>query len=163
SGAKAAFDTAFSNFMTSNGFASTEEITPAAMKSFIADLETSFNDDSYWQANWSQASDENMQSRISTSETVQSSTNANVGGMRSLALGLVLGQELLTLNLGEQTRKAVTDATIDQVGKAISGIDGERSKLGISEARVKQANTSLNAQVTILSKSIRDMEGIDTY
>ena len=49
------------------------------------------------------------------------------------------------------------------MGRAISGIDGERSKLGISESRVSQANTSLDAQITILTTSINDMEGIDTY
>jgi flagellar hook-associated protein 3 FlgL len=161
--AKIAFDTEFASFMTANGYSSTEEITPAAMESFIADLEASFMDDSYWEANWSNASDENMQSRVSAAETVQSSTNTNAEGMRRMALGLVLGQELLALGVSEQTRKTVSDAAIDNMGRAISGVDGERSKLGISEARVTQANVSLNAQITILSASIQDMEGIDTY
>ena len=102
-------------------------------------------------------------SRISSSEAVQSSTNTNAEGMRYAALGLVLGQELLALDINEATRKTVSDAAIDYMGRAISGIDGERSKLGISESRVKQANTSLDAQITILSTSIKDMEGIDTY
>lgn len=161
--AKIAFDTEFASFMTASGYSSTEEITPAAMESFIADLEASFMDDSYWEANWSNASDENMQSRVSAAETVQSSTNTNAEGMRRMALGLVLGQELLALGVSEQTRKTVSDAAIDNMGRAISGVDGERSKLGISEARVTQANVSLNAQITILSASIQDMEGIDTY
>ncbi|MGD9477955.1 flagellar hook-associated family protein [Shinella sp. G-2] len=164
SDAKLAFDAAFLGHF---GFTQTDPavsgINSADMQSFIDGLETSFMDDTYWQTNWSNASDENMQSRISAAETVQSSTNTNARGMRHMALGLVLGQELLALGLTDQTRKTVSDAAINYMGQAISGVDGERSKLGISESRVTQANTSLNAQITILSNSIKDMEGIDTY
>jgi flagellar hook-associated protein 3 FlgL len=163
SAAKTTFDNAF---FAHFGFTQTDpavaNITPGDMQAFIGDLETSFMG-SDWEADWSNASDENMQSRISAAETVQSSTNTNANGMRYMALGLVLGQELLSLGISEQTRKAVSDSAIDYMGKAISGIDGERSKLGISESRVKQANTSLDAQITILNTSIKDMEGIDTY
>lgn len=163
SDAKVAFDAAF---FTHFGFDQTNPavsgIAPADMQNFITDLEASFLG-AGWEANWSTASNENMQSRVSASETVQSSTNTNADGMRHMALGLVLGQELLALDISEQTRKTVSDAAINYMGRAISGIDGERSALGISEARVTQANTSLNAQITILSTSIKDMEGIDTY
>lgn len=163
SDAKTAFDTAF---LTHFGFDQTDAavstIDPADMQSFIDALETDFMGLN-WENNWSNASSENMSSRISASETVQSSTNTNVDGMRHMALGLVIGKELLALNISEASRKVVSDAAIDYMGRAVSGIDGERSKLGISESRVTQANTSLDAQITILSTSIKDMEGIDTY
>ncbi|ANH02876.1 flagellar hook-associated family protein [Shinella sp. HZN7] len=159
SDAKTAFDGLYATHFSA---IADEDITPAQMQAFMDDLEDSFMGPN-WQGDWSNASDENMQSRISAAETVQSSTNTNVDGMRYMALGLVLGQELLARGISEQTRKAVSDAAIDYMGRAISGIDGERSKLGISEARVSQANASLNAQVAILSTSIKDMEGIDTY
>ena len=163
SDAKTEFDSAF---LVHFGFTQTDPavsaITPTDMQAFIDSLETSFMGPA-WETDWSNASNENMESRISASETVQSSTNTNADGMRRMALGLVLSQELLALDVTEQTRKTVSDAAIDHIGKAIAGIDGERSKLGISEARVTQANASLNAQVTILTASINDMEGIDTY
>nr|WP_298097691.1 flagellar hook-associated family protein [uncultured Shinella sp.] len=163
SDAKTAFDDAFSAYF---GFDQTDAavstIDSTDMQSFIDSLETSFMGTD-WENNWSNASSENMESRISASETVQSSTNTNVDGMRYMALGLVIGNELLALGISEASRKVVSDAAIDYMGRAVSGIDGERSKLGISESRVSQANTSLDAQVTILSTSIKDMEGIDTY
>lgn len=161
--AKTAFDDAFfAHFHFTQTDPQVGEITPDEMAVFIADLETNFMGPD-WQTNWSTASDENMQSRVSTAETVQSSTNTNTEGMRYMALGLVLGQELLALGITEQTRKTVSDAAINYMGRAVSGIDSERSKLGISESRVTQANISLNAQITILGTSIKDMEGIDTY
>lgn len=163
SAAKTTFDNAFfAHFGITQTDPAVANIAPADMQAFIDDLETSFMG-SDWEADWSNASDENMQSRISAAETVQSSTNTNATGMRYMALGLVIGQELLALGISEQTRKTVSDSAIDYMGRAISGIDGERSKLGISESRVTQANTSLDAQITILNTSIKDMEGIDTY
>ncbi|MCJ8053995.1 flagellar hook-associated family protein [Shinella curvata] len=164
SDAKAAFDAAFlAHFTFDQTDSAVSSIDPADMQSFIDSLETDFMSGVSWENNWSNASSENMNSRISASETVQSSTNTNVAGMRNMALGLVIGQELLALNISEASRKVVSDAAIDYMGRAVSGIDGERSKLGISESRVSQANTSLDAQITILSTSIKDMEGIDTY
>lgn len=162
SAGRQAFQDALDAFMLAEGYTSADQITPDKMETFIAGLETSFMG-ADWNTNWSSASNENMQSRISTSETVQSSTNANTAGIRKMALGLVIGYELLTLGVSDQTRKVVTDSAIDYMGQAISGVDAERSKLGISQARVKQANTSLDAQITILSTSIKDMESIDTY
>ncbi len=159
SDAKVAFDAAFlAHFTFPQTDAAVATITPTDMQAFIDDLEASFMGPD-WETDWSNASNENMMSRISSSEAVQSSTNTNAEGMRYAALGLVLGQELLALDINEATRKTVSDSAIDYMGRAIS----ERSKLGISESRVKQANTSLDAQITILSTSIKDMEGIDTY
>jgi flagellar hook-associated protein 3 FlgL len=163
SDAKAAFDAAFlAHFGFDQSNPNVANITPTDMQAFIGDLETSFMGPD-WETNWSNASNENMESRISAAETVQSSTNTNADGIRYTALGLVIGHEMLALDISEQTRKTVSDAAIDYVGRAIAGVDSERSKLGISESRVTQANTSLDAQVTILNTSITDMEGIDTY
>ncbi|MBB5043789.1 flagellar hook-associated family protein [Shinella fusca] len=163
SDAKTAFDAAFlAHFGFDQSNPNVANITPADMQAFIGDLETSFMGPD-WETNWSNASNENMESRISAAETVQSSTNTNADGIRYTALGLVIGHEMLALDISEQTRKTVSDAAIDYVGRAIAGVDSERSKLGISESRVTQANTSLDAQVTILNTSITDMEGIDTY
>ena len=159
SAARQSFQDAFDGFMLAEGYTSTEQITPEKMQEFISDFSLAF--EAGWETDWSNASNENMQSRISTSETVQSSTNANAAGMRKMALGLVLGYELLTRGLTEGTRKAATDAAIGYMGEAISGIDGERSRLGISEARVKQATTSLSAQISILTKGIMSMEQVD--
>jgi flagellar hook-associated protein 3 FlgL len=163
--AKATFDQAF---LTYFGFDQDDtqvaDITPAEMEGFIADVETMFMDTTAagtWATDWSNASDQNMTSRISNSEVVQSSTNANTDGMRKFALGAVIGYELLNLNIGTETRKVVSDKSLEYIGSAITGVDSERSLLGVSEARVEQANVSLGAQSSILTTSINGLEMID--
>lgn len=164
--AKATFDQAFFDFF---GFdqsdAQVESISADDMNDFMSELETMFMDTSptgTWATDWSNASDQNMTSRISNSEVIQSSTNANTDGMRMFALGTVIGYELLNLGLSADTRKAVSDTSLAYIGSAITGIDGERSTLGVSQARVKQATTSLEAQSSILSNSINNLEKVDT-
>ncbi|QRM54249.1 flagellar hook-associated family protein [Sinorhizobium sp. BG8] len=162
SAAKTAFDQAFVDFF---GFtqtdAQTADITSDQMSDFIAELETSYMGTGW--DDWSTASDQNMTSRISGSEVIQSSTNANIDGMRKFALGAVIGYELLNLNLSSATRSTVSEASLAYIGEGITGIDAARSTLGVSEARVEQANTSLETQITILTTSISDMVSVDTY
>jgi flagellar hook-associated protein 3 FlgL len=166
SSAKATFDAAFLGFF---GFTQADpqvaNITKAQMTTFVSNLETMFMDTSAagtWATDWSNASDQNMASRISNSEVIQSSTNANTEGMRKFALGAVIGFELLNLGVSAETRKEVSDRSLAYIGSAIAGVDGERSTLGVSEARVNQANISLEAQSTILTTSINNLEKVDT-
>lgn len=166
SSAKATFDAAFVGFF---GFAQTDpqaaNITETQMNDFVDDLEAMFMDTSAtgtWATDWSNASDQNMTSRITNAEVIQSSTNVNTEGMRKFALGAVIGYELLNLGLDAATRKAVSDRALTYTGAATTGIDGERSMLGVSEARVKQADISLKAQSTILTTSINNLEKVDT-
>ena len=171
--AKASFDTALSTFMAAQSppLTSMREFTPAQMNDFIEntlepmylDTDPAAGDQSQWGTDWSGASDQVMTSRISTTEIVPSSTSANSEGIRKFALANVIATELLGADVTSDVRTTISKATVGYIGEAISGIDAQRSALGISEARVKKANTSLDAQVTILSTSIKDMEGIDTY
>lgn len=164
--AKAAFDSAFAVFFTFlPSDPQTADITDVQMSAFIDDLETRFMDAApagTWATDWSNASSQNMTSRISTSEVIQSSTNANTDGMRKFALGAVIGYELLNLNISTAVRKKVSDRSLEFIGSAITGIDGERTTLGVSEARVKQANVSLEAQTKIMTTSINNLEKVDT-
>lgn len=167
SSAKLTFDSMFAahfGFPQTNA-AQVATITPAAMDAFIVKVENSYMGNpppGSWSADWSNASDQNMTSRISTSEVIQSSTNANVDGMRKFAVGAVIGYELLNLGLSVETRKKVSDRSLEYIGSAVTGIDGERATLGVSEARVKQANISLEAQTKIMTTSINNLEKVDT-
>ncbi len=58
---------------------------------------------------WSQASNQNMTSRISNSEVITSSTNANSDGMRYFALATVMTNALIGQGLGSDAMDAVSD------------------------------------------------------
>jgi flagellar hook-associated protein 3 FlgL len=161
SAAKAAFDTALTGYMSANSLTDMSEFTPAQMQDFISNtLEPMFTGPG-WDANWSDASSQNMTSRISASEVIESSTNANTKSFRMFALASVISSELMDKNVNSQVRNTIGNAAFGYAEQAIAGLNGERSSLGISESRVKKATTSLEAQQKLLNTHILDINGID--
>ncbi|MCY1230711.1 hypothetical protein D9M72_431350 [compost metagenome] len=102
-----------------------------------------------------------MTSRISASEVIESSTNANTKSFRMFALASVISSELMDKNVNSQVRNTISNAAFGYAEQAIAGLNGERSSLGISESRVKKATTSLEAQQKLINTHILDINGID--
>jgi flagellar hook-associated protein 3 FlgL len=117
----------------------------------------------FWTTFGSDASDVNMTSRISQTEVVESSTNANSKGMRYFALTSITAIEFLNDDMPANVRETVATKSISNIKTAIDGINQQRSKLGLSEGRVSQANDALKAQQSIIETHLIDLEGIDTY
>lgn len=163
-GAKTAFDTAFSGYF---GMAQTDPatigITPSDMQNFLTTVVEPMFSGTDWTTNWSTASDTPVTSRISKTEVVQTSATANADGFRNLAMASVIGIELLSANLTSDTRAIVSNQAIKFMGLAINGVDGQRSELGLSENRVTIANSTLQAQINIITLNLDDLEGVDVY
>jgi flagellar hook-associated protein 3 FlgL len=164
SAAKATFDSELATYMSTNGIASMSDFTKAQMEDFITNiLAPLYADDTQWALDWSKASSQNMSSRISAGEVIQSSTAATTDGFRKFALASVIASELMDADVSSDVRTYIGEAAIGYVAQAVTGITAERSTLGISEARVKKANTSLEVQINLINTHITDLEGVDTY
>jgi len=161
---KAAFDALFLGhfgFAQNNAAAST--ITIAQMDNFLTNVLAPDFAGPAWNANWSSASDTNVSSRIMRNEVVDSGTNANSDGMRNFAMAAVIGVEMLNSPLSTDVRAFVNSRAIEYAGNAVTGIDNERSMLGVSENRITKANTALEAQIRIFTLHLGDVEGVDAY
>lgn len=163
SAAKASFDTALSTYMTTNGIASMSDFTVTQMNDFITNTLEPMYTGTQWNTDWSASSDTDMTSRINTSETVQTSTNANSNGFRKFALASVIGIELLGSNINPDVRQYVSETAISYMGEAIAGVDSQRTALGLSESRVEKANKTLSTQVNIVETSFNNLNEVDAY
>ncbi|MCJ2083895.1 flagellar hook-associated family protein [Methylobacterium sp. J-090] len=154
SAAKTAVDAAFAS-------AGGTAMTAAQMKSFLAEggpLDTLFSG-AGWQ-NLSKASDTTLDSRISLSETVETSATANAAAFRKLAMAYVAsGLDLSSLPADVQA--VATDRVAGLLGEASKGLVAIQANLGRSQARITDANTRLDAQKALLAKQVLSMEGID--
>jgi flagellar hook-associated protein 3 FlgL len=161
---KAAFDTLFlGHFGFTQDDPAAAAITTPQMENFIDNiLEPEFTGPN-WNTNWSSASDTNISSRIRANEVVSSSANANALGMRSFALAAVIGIELMDSPISSEVRAAVNAKAIGYAGQAVTGIDDQRSNLGVSENRVAKANESIESQIRIMKLHLNDIEGVDGY
>lgn len=166
--AKAAYDNALTTFMAGEPvqvppLTSVSQFTPDQMSRFITDAVEPLFMGADWNTNWSSATDANITTRISQSEVAETSTNANSEGMRYFAMTAVISKELLGQPLTDDVRAVVSKKAIAFASLAISGIDQQRSALGLSEGRVKMANENLEAQKTIIKTHLGDLNGVDPY
>ncbi len=163
-GNKAAVDAAFlGHFGFAQNAPGVANITQADMQTFLQTvLPTEFADPA-WGANWSSALDQNMTSRISLSEVVEVSTNANTQTMRELAMAYTMAYDLGPEKLNTNAFRAVVDASIDSINKAILGITATQAQLGATEERVKVSSERLAIQRDIMVKQIKAFENVDPY
>lgn len=151
------FNTAFSTFMTTNGITAVADVTAVQMNQFLADYEASFN----W-ASWTNASSTTMTTGISASESVSTSVSANSDGFKALVLATVVSSQLVNAGLNNNALAAVNTATTLYAGEAISGLNAERSRLGLSQERVEKANTYIGEQKSIINTQLTSLIGVDT-
>jgi flagellar hook-associated protein 3 FlgL len=179
--AKTGFDLELTGFMAAQvpPIPSLSVMTKDQMNSFLDGLEAKFNGTStltspphpagvagqdFWTTYFSDASDENMRSRISQTEIVDSSTNANNLGMRNFAFASIISLELLQTNMDKDARSAVSSRTVTVINKAMNGegsINQQRTTIGIATERVSKAEERLQAQKDILTKGLGAMENVD--
>lgn len=104
-----------------------------------------------------------MTSRISTSQSAQTSTSLNADGFKNLVMSSVITSQLATAGLSSDALSAVNATTTNLAGQAISGINLQASTLGLSQQGVEDANTALKNQQTIISTQLNDLTGVDSY
>jgi flagellar hook-associated protein 3 FlgL len=159
-GVAAEFLTAFG---VAQGDPATQSITPAAMQAFLDGPFTGMFDGPAWTADWSSASDQNMRSRISTYELLDSGTNTNEAAFRQLVSAYTMVADLGVETLAPDTYQTVVDKAVELASQAIQGMSEIQSKLGIVQERTSNANERMAIQIDILSVHIGTLESVDPY
>ncbi|MFN3718724.1 MAG: flagellar hook-associated family protein [Rhizobium rhizophilum] len=169
SAAKTAFDNAFTAYF---GFPPTDTAGTAtiaasgavpSMEDFIGSVLEPMYTGADWNTDWSNATDQAMTSRITQSETVQTSASANENGFRFFALAAIVTKELMAIGAPANAVTVAINKAIDYTGRAITGINSTRSTLGLSENRIEKADSSLKIQVDIIETSLSSKIEVDAY
>ena len=162
SASKTAIDAAF---VAAFGFAPG---APGAQNILAADI-TAFLDtqfaaefaDPVWGNNWSVASDQEMRSRISTTQTIDSSASANDVAFRKLAMAYTMLSGLGMETLNQTAFQAVTDKALLLVAGAVSDLAVVGARLGTAQEQTTNATSRLKVQSDIVTKQISAMEVVD--
>ncbi len=154
-----------SDFAAAFGFpqssASVANITPAQMQSFLnGPFDAEFASPA-WNTNWSSATDQPMQSRISTTEIADTSVSANQSGFRKLAEAYTMMADLGNANLNQSTFQVVVDKAVGLVGSAITDLAALGGSVGTVQQRLTTATDKLKTQKDILNNQIVGMEQVD--
>ncbi|MBB5704037.1 flagellar hook-associated protein 3 FlgL [Ochrobactrum daejeonense] len=149
------------------GFAMTDpqvaDITGDQMTAFLeGDFADQFND-ANWAANWSDASDSVIKSRISPTETADTSISANADGFRKAIMSAVMVAEFADIGLNGSAFGALTAQAVQTTTQAIADTTGKQTVLGLAQARTEAATTRIAAQQKILNQSVLNLEEVDPY
>lgn len=163
-GASAAVKTAFQTWF---GFAKTDpqagSITGVQMDAFLtAQVEPLFLG-AGWNGMMSAASSEPVQSRITLSDTAQTSVSANEAGFRKALYVSALAAEFFDSALGAGAKSAVALKAVTLSGEAKGDLAALQGRTGFVEGRVSGAQTRLELQSDQLSALATDMAAVDPY
>lgn len=153
-----ALETAFSTFP----FADPANITDVEMNAFLDSVEAQFTG-ADWNTNWSTATDQQITSRITLTETAQTSVSANITGVRKLAMAAATVVIGLGDDLNQAARDALLERSISMIGEAITDLANQQGSAGITQQRIEKANERMSMQVDLFSKALINLEGVDEF
>lgn len=162
SASKTAIDAAFTAaFGFAPGAVGTENILPGAMETFLDNAFAAEFANPAWGTNWSSASDQVMRSRISTTQTIDSSASANDVAFRKLAMAYTMLSGLGVDKMNQSTFQAVTDKALLLIAGSVADLAGVGARLGTAQEQTTSATSRLKVQSDIVTKQVNAMESVD--
>lgn len=162
SASKLAIDAAFTaEFGFAPGSPAASNILPADMNAFLDNQFAAEFADPAWGNNWSTASDQVMRSRISTTQTIDSSASANDVAFRKLAMAYTMLSGLGVEQMNQSTFQAVSDKALLLVAGAVADLASVGARLGTSQEQTTNATSRLKVQADIVTKQVNAMENVD--
>lgn len=154
-------------FSTTFGFSQTD---PAAANIGATDmqgfLDTQFNSlfqGGAWSATWSQASDQTQTSRISPSQSAETSVSANRSGFQKLAQAYTVIAEFGGGNLGAAATAAVRSTAQRLISAGMADLTAAQAGVGVTQAAITQSNSTMATQMDLMTTSLGDLENVDPY
>lgn len=138
-----------------------QNITAAAMQTFLDTPFSDLFDDPSWITDWSSASNQNVRNRISTNELIETSVNANDPAFRKLAKAYTMVADLGVESLSRNTFETVINQAMTDAAEAIQEISQLQSGLGVAQQRVTDASDRMTVQMDIMAKHVTLLEGVD--
>jgi flagellar hook-associated protein 3 FlgL len=159
-----AFDTAFqSHFDFPVGDPQAAGIDKQAMQAFLDGPARDLFLGAGWGGVMSDAADQPITSRITTSETASTSVSANEIGLRRLVMASAVVMALQNSGIGQEAREAVAGTAASLVGTAVADIAGVQAEVGITQNRITRANERMTMQVSLFKTSLQGMQAVDPY
>ncbi|MPR10722.1 flagellar hook-associated family protein [Microvirga tunisiensis] len=163
---KGAVATTFSAPAASGGFGFAQTnplasgITPGDMRTFLDGPFKQIFEGAGWNT-LSNASDQNIQSLISPTEKVETSTNASSTPMRQIAMAYTMVFDLGIESLNPEARNVVFTKAIEVLSSAISGLINVQARIGTAQARTETAIQRMDLQKSIFDERIGGLEAVD--
>lgn len=133
--------------------------SPAKMQAFF----DTYLDPAFSDAAWSSVSKASgaITSRIALNETTATSASADARPFAQLAMAYIVASDFKLSSFSPDAQAVANQKVMNLLGAGSSGLVAMQSDLGRSQSRITDADTRLEAQKTLLSGEIDDLEGVD--
>ncbi len=162
-GAAAVSAAFFAQFGVAQSDPDVAAITGPDMQAFLDGPFADLFSQAGWAANWSQASGSNPLSRISPTQQVDASTNANAGFASKLAQAFTMIMALGEGNLNQSAFEAAVDTALALVGDAQLELGNEQSRIGIAQQRISAGVEAAHSRGFNVTRAIQALESVDPY
>ena len=112
-------------------------------------------------SDWSTASDTPVVSRISKTETIESSLSTHDDAIRKISAAYSMIGSVGLDKMSADARSAVASAAYSRVNDGVKGLTALQTQIGGRLNRVDIANTALNTQKALVQNAIDRIEGVD--
>lgn len=155
--------TEFENLMAANlpGYPDLSNLDEADLADFLDNVVEPYFMGAGWTDHWSSATDQQIVSRITLTETAETSVSANIAPFRKLAMAAATVSMMIDRGMPGTTQALLIERAIADLGEGITGIANQTGYTGITEQRISRANERMSMQSDIINKSLIDIEGID--
>jgi len=140
---------------------SVANITAAQMQNFLNTTFAAVFQNPSWTTSWSAASSQDMTSRISTTQVVQTSTDANQTGFRELSSAYAMVLSLGGASLGQAAFQTLVDNAVAKISTAIYDISMVGGQLGTAQQQISDANNRMSIQKDLFTSQINKLEAVD--
>ncbi|PWB82603.1 MAG: flagellar hook-associated 3 family protein [Methylocystaceae bacterium] len=155
-----AFSSAFAVTQASSGVGS---ISAAQMQSFLSGPFSDLFSSANWRADWSSASDQALQNRISLGRTIDASVTANDPALQKLAMAYTMAADLGATRLSDSAYRELVKTATAAVGEAVSRLTGLQASVGLMQQNVADANQTISLQRNAIAIQIGSLENVDPY
>jgi len=162
SSAKTAVDQAFqAAFGMSPTDPAAASISASQMQSFLAGPFAALFSGAPWTSDWSSASSANTTAEISPGQTATTSTNANGLAFQELTQAYTMLAEFGGSQLSLSAQQAVASTATSLIAQGQDSLINAQAALGSTQSAVTDANSSMNAQLTLLQKQVNNLDNAD--
>lgn len=151
-------------FVARFGFAQNDPavsgITPAEMEEFLTGEFADLFTDTGW-TSWSNASSRNIVTSVSTSDRIETSTNANAAAFRDLAASYAMVFGIGLDGLSEDTKVYLVDQTIQKMSRGADRTIELQAQVGSAKNTLMMSNDRMDLQKYIFEERLAKFEGVD--
>jgi flagellar hook-associated protein 3 FlgL len=136
-------------------------ITAPQMQSFLSGPFANLFSSANWNADWSNASNQAIQSRISLSQTTLTSVTANDPALQKLTMAYTMVSDLGLGNLSVPAYQTVVQTATQLIDEALAGLNQTQAGVGMMQQSVMTANNQIASQQGLLEIYVGDLENIE--